>query len=244
VPLSETRVTRRPGAGRRRPRMTARTIEQEILRRVQQRVWPPGSLIPNETDLAAELGCARTTINGVLQDLAARGLLERRRRAGTRVAEHPLRKATVEIPVVRREIEAQGKAYGFEILERAVAPLPPGLVADREGGEALHLLGRHLADGRAYQLEDRWIDLAFVPAARDEAFERYSPNEWLVREVPFTSGTLTLTTVRLEAAEAALLEVPAGEAALAMRRTTWLGPSFLTTARLLHPPGYTMLTSF
>lgn len=32
-----------------------------MLRRIRARDWPPGSVIPNEADLAVEFGCARAT---------------------------------------------------------------------------------------------------------------------------------------------------------------------------------------
>ncbi|MCX5494390.1 GntR family transcriptional regulator [Kaistia dalseonensis] len=36
-----------------------RNIQAELLRRIYEREWPPGHLLPNETDLAVEFGCAR-----------------------------------------------------------------------------------------------------------------------------------------------------------------------------------------
>ena len=67
--------------------------------------WQPGDLIPGEVELADEFGCARATVNRALQDLADAGLVERKRKAGTRVALNPVRKVTVEVPVVRQDVE-------------------------------------------------------------------------------------------------------------------------------------------
>jgi GntR family histidine utilization transcriptional repressor len=83
-------------------------IRAEVLRRIRVRDWPPGGLIPTEETLAQEFGCARATVNRALRELAGAGVLERRRKAGTRVALLPVRKATLEIPVIRQEIEARG----------------------------------------------------------------------------------------------------------------------------------------
>jgi GntR family transcriptional regulator, histidine utilization repressor len=47
------------------------------------------------------LGCARATVNRALRDLAEAGLLERRRKGGTRVPLTPVRKATFEIAIIR-----------------------------------------------------------------------------------------------------------------------------------------------
>ncbi len=78
------------------------TLGWEALRetfagRIRAREWPPGALIPPETQLAADYGVARATVNRALQSLAEDGLIERRKRAGTRVAELPARRARLEI---------------------------------------------------------------------------------------------------------------------------------------------------
>jgi GntR family histidine utilization transcriptional repressor len=85
-------------------------IRAEVLRRIRAREWHPGAQIPTEEDLAAEFGVARATVNRALRELATAGVLERRRKAGTRVAALPVRKATLDIPVIRQEIEARGQA--------------------------------------------------------------------------------------------------------------------------------------
>ena len=52
---------------------------------IQSGIWKQGCLITVEAALAKEFGCARATVNRVLRELAQEGILERRRKAGTRV---------------------------------------------------------------------------------------------------------------------------------------------------------------
>ena len=92
---------------------TWQDVQREVLGRIQNRVWKPGDIIPNEVDLAKEFGCARATVNRALQAVADSGLLDRRRKAGTRVAVNPVRKATLEIPIIRQEIEQRGPALSI-----------------------------------------------------------------------------------------------------------------------------------
>jgi GntR family transcriptional regulator len=47
---------------------------------------PPGALLPGEQDLARRLGVSRITVKRALNELAARGLVERQRGRGTSVA--------------------------------------------------------------------------------------------------------------------------------------------------------------
>ncbi|MDN3720660.1 GntR family transcriptional regulator [Roseibium salinum] len=102
-------------------------IRTELLRRIHDRIWQPGERIPHEADLAEEFGCARTTVNRALRDLAESGLVVRKRRAGTRVALNPPQRATLTIPIIREEVEALGRKYRHSLLERDLRPLPPML---------------------------------------------------------------------------------------------------------------------
>ena len=105
------------------------SVRDEVLRRIHERQWKPGDLIPNETDLASELGCGRATVNRALRELANTGLLDRRRKAGTRVALQPVARATLSIPVIRSEVEEQGRTYRYTLLSREVSQPPPRIRA-------------------------------------------------------------------------------------------------------------------
>ena len=70
-------------------RKSFHAIKAEMARRIAERVWAPGALIPGEEVLAVEFSCARATVNRALQELARGGVLVRKRKAGTRVALHP-----------------------------------------------------------------------------------------------------------------------------------------------------------
>lgn len=49
---------------------------------------PPGSVLPNETSLGIEFGVSRTALREAIKVLASKGLVEVRRKTGTRVNEH------------------------------------------------------------------------------------------------------------------------------------------------------------
>ena len=52
------------------------SIQQEVLQRIQSGVWSPGSVLPTETELAAEFDCSRSTVSRALTNLSNEGLLE------------------------------------------------------------------------------------------------------------------------------------------------------------------------
>ena len=107
----------------------------------------------------------------------------------------------------------------------------------------LHLRCRHLADDQPWQYEDRWINLAAVPAARGEPFTQAGPNEWLVRNAPFSRADFSFRAARASLEEAAALGLPVDEAVFVAERETWIREQPVTFVRLVHPPTYTLRTS-
>lgn len=221
------------------------SVQEEVLRRISNRQWKPGATIPSELELAQEFGCARVTVNRALRGLAEAGLLDRRRKAGTRVALLPVRKATLSIPVIRNEIEAKGFAYRYCLLARDFGA-PPSEVKARlqakPGDKLLHLKAVHLADGRPYVFENRWINPQAVPEIANVDFERQSANEWLVANVPFENGDIGFSAVAAGLEEAEVLGCRQGEALFVIDRSTWSTGGAITSVRLTFAAGYRMHT--
>ena len=69
---------------------THQGIREAIRARIVAAEWDLGERIPGEVDLAEEYGCSRTTVNRALQTLADEGVVERKRKGGTRVRPLPL----------------------------------------------------------------------------------------------------------------------------------------------------------
>lgn len=201
-------------------------VQAEALRRIQSREWPPGATIPKEAELAEELGCARATVNRALQALAEDGWLERRRRAGTRVALSPQRRAHMVVPILRQEVEEQGKSYDHRLLH-----------SNRTGGRlSLHTL--HLADDVPYAVEDRVIELAQVPQAAEVDFSTISANEWLVQNAPFDRGTMDYRAAAAGAFEATYLHCPEGAPLLVLERETFGEKGRITQVRTAYAKGH------
>lgn len=221
-------------------------IHGEILRRIAEREWKPGEMVPHEADLAREFGCARATVNRAMREVAAAGLIERRRKAGTRVAINPVRMAKLEIPLVRLQVEARGQVWHHRLLERRLAR-PATAVQERlgldHGAAILRLRALHLADERPYVYEERWINTVLVEDALAVDFTRQSANEWLVQNVPFSTGDVVLSAANASAREAALLETEPGAALFIVDRTTWRDATAITQVRMAYAPGYRMVTT-
>ena len=227
----------------------ARTGWREVRRTVRERIaagiWKQGGTIPNEVDLAAEFGCARATVNRALRELAEEGLLDRRRRLGTRVVKAPALNARFKIPVIAKEIEARGARPGYRLLSRR-EEVPPedvrrAMELGRGGAPLLHLLALYSADDAPFMYEDRWIDPRMFPAVRDADFTAVGANEWLVQHAPFDHGALVFRSAPASRREAEMLGLAEGAPVCIVERVTWSRadhPSALTHVRQVFVADY------
>lgn len=224
-------------------------IRAEVLRRIRMRLWLPGAVIPTEEALANEFGCARATVSRALRELAEGGVLERRRKAGTRVALHPVRKATLDIAVTRLEVEGRGQVYGYHLIA-AVMGVAPMAVCSKlglaqgaaQGTHWLHLRSLHLADGMAFLYEDRWLNPQVLPNPAPD-FTVISANEWLVSNVSYARGDIAFSAANANAGEADMLGVSVGAALFITERGTWGEAAAITWVRLAYAPGYRLHTA-
>lgn len=69
-----------------------RQVKAIFVRRLVDGVWAPGSSLPSESQLAAEIGVSQGTVRKALDELAVENLLVRRQGRGTFVAEHDERR--------------------------------------------------------------------------------------------------------------------------------------------------------
>lgn len=196
-----------------------RRIGADIERRILSGEWPPGARVPTEAELQAEYGCARMTVSKALTDLSARGLIVRRRRAGSVVARPPVHSAVLDIPDIAAEIEARGMTYGYELLERSERA-----ATDEErwlGERVVAVACLHRADGAPFSLERRLIGLAATPDAAGEGFETVSPGGWLLKRAPWTEAEHRIAAVAADRETALQLDLEPGEACLKLERRTW-----------------------
>lgn len=226
---------------------TFRDVKVEILRRITQGPWGPGTLLPGEVELAEEFGCSRTTMNRALREVNDLGLLDRRRKAGTRVRMAPLRQARFEMPVVRDEVEKTGAAYRYESLSREVMRVPDEVGAQMKlakGTKGVHLTCLHFADGAPFQLEDRWINAGALPEVLDQDFAEIGPNEWLISTVPYSEVEISFKAVAADAAAVTHLGYGPGAPVFCVKRATWWQSAAITRVTLMYHQGYEMTARY
>lgn len=199
-----------------------RRIYADLESRILSGELAPGDRIPFEHELTARYGCSRMTVSKAISELAGRGLVTRRRRAGTFVAQPKAHAAVLAIPDLRAEVRERGQAYGYALLER----IERGPNDDEEnelasGGRLLDLTCLHRADGAPLALERRLIALGAAPQAVQVDFQAVPPGSWLLDAAPWTEAENRISAVEADAGTARLLELRPGAACLCVERRTW-----------------------
>lgn len=225
--------------------VTWKDVRDRIHAQILDGTYLPGDRLPRDLDIARDLDCARTTVQRAMQDLSDSGLVDRRRKGGTRVRPDPVTRAVIDIPVTRAEVEQAGGTYGYQLIRRAEENAPRAVSVAMDGlgpNTMLHVEALHLADGDPYIYEDRWISGLSAPEIFDVDLARENANEWLVMNKPYDRCDLKLYAVAADRRLAEILETAAGAALLVIERTTWVGGDPITTVKSVTRPGYQLLS--
>lgn len=198
--------------------------------------WQPGTRIPYEHELMLKYDCSRMTVNKALAFLVERGLLERRKRAGTFVAIPTVHKALIDFPDMRTEVTELGRHYDFDLIRRIERE---ATAADRShlaiaAGPVLQLDCLHFADGTPYAYETRIINLALVEEARTARFDREPPGCWLFEHVRWSDARHRISAINADAAIGGLLAVRREQACLQIERWTWRDTGRITYVKQIH----------
>jgi len=220
-------------------------IRDAIHANILNKTYAAGDKLPRDQDLAQMLGCARSTVQRAMQDLSDRGLVERRRKGGTRIPQDPVTRATLEIPIIRKEVEQKGAVHGYQLINAEMLETPRNIMAGfglPAPITALRVQALHLADQQPYLLEDRWINIQTVPGVTQIDFARENANEWLLRHKPYDKCDMRFYAIKAGKAEADLLAANLGDALFVIDRTTWINQNPITTVKTIAAPGYQLKT--
>lgn len=197
----------------------------------------PGDRVPFEHELMREYGCSRMTVNKALSALAATGLIDRQRGAGSVVAQPRIHMAALAIPDIREEIGKRGFAYRLQLLSREVVPatsIPSDQMRTTRASDILSLKCLHIADARVFAVEERLINLVAVPQAAEADFSVTPPGTWLLGHVPWTEAEHKILAVQAGTL-ASTLGVAPETACLILERKTWRAGASITSVKQTFP---------
>ena len=223
---------------------TWQAIRADVLARIRSGEWPPGAFIPTEQDLAIEMGCARATVNRALRELANSGIIQRRRKVGTRVASTSSRRTTLNLPVIRDEIEALGAEYLYALIEVEMRTGTEGAMRALQV-DPDHILmlvkTRYMANSDPYCCEAIWLNPQAVDLPDPKLFEAEPPQEWLTRHLPVQQTRFTILADEASGACAASLGLECGTPVLAIERVNSMDAVPVSFARQFYPPQHRLV---
>jgi GntR family histidine utilization transcriptional repressor len=145
--------------------------------------WPPGTRIPTETTLTEKFRTSRMTVSKAIQTLVSDGLVQRRRKVGTLVAERAQERPVFEIWDIADLVARNGGKYAYQLLEcRKLGPDPERreLLGVSLRTPILWMRCMHLSDGTPIQLEERLININAAPNITCQPLETQGPGSWLL----------------------------------------------------------------
>lgn len=180
-------------------------VESLLRERLRSGHWKPGARLPNEVQLAAEIGVGRSSVREAVRLLARDGLLDVRHGSGTFVAEPPagspgvdrlLRRARLlEVYEVRRALEVEAARLAAQrVRPEDIGRLRAGLARRQEllGGHPAEFVEADLAFHRAIvELSGNALLLDLFAAAEPVLCEAITEMFRHERALPDVSGAHT-----------------------------------------------------
>ena len=216
----------------------SKQIERAVRSEIMSGRWPSGQRIPSEHTFMEAFSTSRATVSKALSKLTEAGLLERRRKQGTRVAKTTESHAVIGYLDVRADIESKGRSYSYKVLHKhtlRAGKLTSFWSALREGTPVLMVRAAHCGFGKAEVLEERYINLEAAPEAVDADFEAETPNTWLLARLPCTRLRHTIRAEGASGPHAKILGIAEKSPVLVSLRQTWADDLPVTFVKLIYP---------
>ena len=215
-----------------------RQIKDHIIKLINTGELRSDDRVPSENALVKTFGIARMTAHRALKELSDEGYVVRLAGVGTFVADARPHSDVLKVRNIADEVRARGHIHTAEVLKlEEIEPDKPLMekLNLRSGSNLYHSLILHLESGRPIQLEDRFVCPVLAPDYLEQDFTKVTPNIYLSKVAPLHTEEHVVRAVMPSAATRKLLQLPADEPCLLIRRRTWSGGRPVSLAELSHP---------
>lgn len=182
-----------------------------------------GSRLENEVDLAERLGLSRPTVRAAFLYLSNKGLVVRKRGAGTLVADEKINRG-VELTSLYDDLAAAGRAPATKVLRNEVTHASDQVASALrlpEGALVISIERLRTADGEPIALMHNYLPAALVHLST-EMLEHHGLYELLYASgIRLASATQRMSAKNASASEARAMNEARGAALLTMERTSY-----------------------
>ena len=161
-------------------KLSERTADRLYEMIAEEKIYPPGSKLPNENELSLALNVSRTTLREAISFLVAQGVLEIRRGKGTFVSPD-LPEEAVDLSVLQN-MHSRVRAKDLFEMRLIFEPETVALACRRASDEELEQIRkkalrveRAAAEGGDWAEADQEFHLALIKASHNEYMRRLYP---------------------------------------------------------------------
>ena len=199
-------------------------LAEEIRQRIQEGVYPPGSRIPTEEALVEQCQVSRITVRKAMEILVEEGVLTRRRRYGTFVAERKITRSLNEGMSFSETCLRHGDVPETRLLSAELVRASSSVrnLLQLEDPEAMVLKIRRLryCNGEPVVIEENWYprEMSFLLAEdlTQSLFAILAKHDIIIRR-----GDKTISVCYADHEEARLLQVSTSDAMLLTHDTVY-----------------------
>lgn len=215
-------------------------IAEDLRGRIAAGAYPPGRLLPSESELGTSYEASRVTVRRALAQLKNDGIVDSRQGFGWYAVAPPLRQSLRDLTTIERQIRSAGRQPNREVLNFEFVTTPARLANVLRTDSVLEVARVDCVDGRPFATATVWLRADLAAAVTRESLERRPLSDQL--PVDLGGATQAITAVAASQRDAKLLEVPRGAPLLRCERTTadTVGRPVLRSEALYNP----LLTEF
>jgi len=155
-------------------------VYEALRSRIVSGEWPPGHMLPPESELTTQYGVSRITARQALQVLVKEGRIYRERGRGSFVAHPTVEQSLVRIVSFSEDMEQRGFKAESQVLSAELIPAPKevaALLSIEPGEELVRIVRLRLADGEPMSVEHAHFIHRFCPGLLDHDLHDQSLRE-------------------------------------------------------------------
>lgn len=213
-------------------------IKKHVLDRIRAGDWSTGDRIPSEHEFKDQFGVSRMTVHRALRELVDEGYVSRVVGAGTYVTDRRAAGATLPLHDLCEEARRTGCTCQIRVVSTSRGAPAPEIARRLQLSPddcAFRTVLVWWIDNWPVQLEERWVNLAYLPAYGGQDFSAEPPASVLARLVPALSFDREVQAVIPKGTTRTMLALSSGEPCLLLSEMASFGNQPLSVADLYHP---------